>query len=186
MTLALLLALAGAPVQFCVGTSCAAEIASLPAGAVGPLIAVDRVGNTAPWGLFCSWRGVLVRGQVELTSAACFEARSRLDDAAEALTRAGLVSADEWPHVIATSIRTVLIYPAGVLEVPRGEEFVAGVYVPDTRTVHLTTTLEGAAHELFHAVLKARGGSIDHDQFTPRVDALHRAARTKYRGRPVL
>lgn len=189
LTLTLLLsaaALGGPAVQFCVGQACAARIEALPHDAVGPLIAVDAVGNTADWGLYCSWRGVRVVAAGELTPGACLEARRRLDEAAEALTRAGVVEASEWARVRSEALRLVAVYPVRVLEVPRGEELVAGVYVPTTRTIHLNATLEGAGHELFHAVLKVRGGSIDHDAFNSGVDAVSRAARSRYLGRPVL
>lgn len=186
MTLSLLLVLAGAPVQFCVGEVCAPAVASLPAGAVGPLVAVDAVGNTEAWGLVCSWRGVLVTAVVELTPAACFEARARLDDAVDALTRAGLVHRDEWPRVIASALRAVVLYPARTLDVPRGEQFVEGVYVPDTVSMHLTATLEAAPHELFHAVLQARGGGVGHDKFSKLVDFIHGAFAAKHRRSPVL
>ncbi len=190
MTFALLIALAGAPVQFCVGSiygpvsGCAPTFAELPSEQDGQLIALDKVGNSADWGLFCSWRGVRVTGEA-LTITSCDEAKRRLDDAADALTRAGLVEADEWPRVISAAIHLVVFYPARVLEVPRGEELVAGVYVPATRAIHLTSTLEAAPHELFHAVLALRGGSIDHDAFNTRVDFLSRIFRAKYRVSPL-
>lgn len=189
LALSLLLAapaLAGPPVQWCVGVTCAEAFAALPVDAVGELVAVDAVGNAAPQGLFCSWRGVQVSAVVELRQGGCDAAKARLEDALAALGRAGLVRPEEWVRVFAASLRGVLLYPARSLEVPRGEELVAGVYVPETGAIHLTATLEGAAHELFHAVLAARGGSIDHDAFSPVVEALSLAARSRWRGRPVL
>lgn len=194
MKVLLLLALAGAPVRFCVGSVhgpvdyCVDSWAELGEGSGDAhLFALDKVGNSADWGPWCSWRGVWVRApDASFRGPSCDEAKRRLDDAADSLTRAGLVAREEWARVFAAALKVVVLHPVNVLEVPRGEELVAGVYVPEARTIHLTTTAEGAAHELFHAVLATRGGSIDHDAFPPLVDALHRAARTKYRGRPVL
>jgi len=175
---------AGAPVQFCVGGACADSFSGLPSEAEGRLVAVDAVGNTADWGLFCSWRGVRVVA-IELTSGACDAAKHRLEDAADSLTRAWLVDRAEWPVVLTSALRTVVLHDARVLEVPLGEELVDGVYVPAESTIHLTSTLVGAPHEFFHAVLQARGGPIDHALFNPRVDALQRAFVAKYRGRSV-
>lgn len=192
LTLALLSwsAFAGEPVQFCVGSlygsvsTCAPTFAGLGSEQDGELFALDKVGNSADWGLFCSWRGVRLAGVgTALTIGTCDESKRRLDDAADSLTRTGLVQAGEWQRVIASTLSGVLIYPSRVLEVPRGEEFVAGVYVPASRTIHLTSTLEGAPHELFHAMLATRGGSIDHDAFNARIDHLSRAFRARYRGR---
>lgn len=195
LTLALLFApgaFAGEAVQFCVGSlsgtisGCAPTFAELPSEQDGQLFALDQIGNSADWGLFCSWRGVRLAGVgTPLTTGSCDEAKRRLELAADSLTRAGLVEAAEWPRVIASALASVLIYPSRVLEVPGGEELVAGVYVPAARAIHLTSTLEGAPHELFHAVLVVRGGSIDHDAFNPRVDFVSRAFRAKYRARPL-
>lgn len=180
-------ALAGPPVRWCVGETCAASFAGLPPWAVGELVAVDAVGNAAPQGRFCSWRSTRVAAVVELTQQACDEARRRLDDAAAALAWAGLVPADEWSRVTAAALRGVLLYPARVLEgLPRGEELVAGVYVPATGVVHLGTTLEAAPHELLHAALRARGEVDRLDTGDGRVDGLTRAWRSKYSRRPVL
>lgn len=194
--LVLSLALAGAPVQFCVGSAygnvagCAARLEDLPAGSgtsADHLFAVDAVGNVADWGLYCSWHGVRVAAaRGDLSIAACDEALRRLDDAADALTRAGLVQRDEWARVRASAVRGVVLYPARVLEVPRGEELVEGVYVPATAMIHLTGSMEAAPHELFHAVLQSRGGSIGHEQFNKLVDFVQGAFATKYRRRPVL
>lgn len=186
-------ALAGDAVRFCVGSAhgkvdgCADTFAGLSSEQDGRLFAVDAIGNVADWGPFCSWRGVrVVAAGAELGPVACDEAKRRLNDAADSLTRAGIVAHPEWPRVFASALAVVVLHPVRVLEVPRGEEFVAGAYVPAARAIHLTATLEGAAHEMFHAVLATRGGSIDHDAFPPLVDALSRAARSRYRGRPAL
>lgn len=189
LALSLLLAapaLAGPPVQWCVGVTCAESFAGLPESAAGELVAVDAVGNAARQGLFCSWRGVRVTAAGRWTQGGCATAKARLEDALQALGRAGLVRPEEWAGVFAVALRGVLLYPARSLEVPRGEELVAGVYVPETGAIHLTATMEGAAHELFHAVLAARGGAIGHDAFPPTVAALSLAARSRWRGRPVL
>lgn len=195
LALALLLsttALAGDAVQFCVGERtgsmgvCVPTFAELASEQDGQLFALDALGNVGDWGLFCSWRGVWVRGPADLlTITSCDEAKRRLDQAAEALTRAELVQRDEWPRVISSALRVVVLYPSRVLEAPRGEELVEGVYVPDEKAIHLTATMVGAPHELFHAVLAIRGGSIDHDQFPSRIDFLSRVFREKFRARPL-
>ena len=127
-----------------------------------------------------------MRGPADLlTITSCDEAKRRLELAADSLTRAELVRRDEWPRVLSSALRVVVLYPAHVLEAPRGEEFVEGVYVPDEKVIHLTATMVGAPHELFHAVLATRGGSIDHDQFPSRIDFLSRVFREKFRARPL-
>lgn len=188
----LLLVLAGLPVQFCVGTAhgnvsaCADTFSGLPTEVDGQLFALDKVGNSADWGPFCSWRGVRVQAVgTKLDVLACDEAKRRLDEAAAALTRAELVQRDEWPRAIASSLRGVLLYPVRVLDVPSGEPLVEGVYVPEIGVVHLTATLEAAPHELFHAVLQSRGADVGHASFNPRVDFVQRAFAARHR-RPIL
>ena len=183
-----LLVLAGAPL-LCVGSphgavfTCAERFSRLPSEVDGRLVAMDAVGNTADLGAYCSWRGVRV--QAELDGPRCDEAKARLEQAVGALTRAELVGRDEWPLVLAGLSRVVL-HPGRVLEVPRGEQLVEGVYVPATGEVHLTATLEAAPHELFHAVLYLRAGSSEHDAFNRLVDFVQGAFASRYRGRPVL